>query len=608
MPRGHTPFRIAAGALVGGKYRLVRLLGEGGMGVVWSAVNETTGGQVALKLLVRPEVELRARMLREARAVCAIRHRNVLQVHDVGQTDAGDPFLVMELLTGETLADMLARKRRLPPGEAAALGRDVARALSAAHERGILHRDLKPANIFLHEEPGGDGPMVKVVDFGVSKSLLASDDVRTAAGAALGSPSYMSPEQMQADPTVDGRTDIWSLGVVLFEMLTGERPFRGEPMELVRQVLTEPVPRAARRLRRLDPRLDELVASCLRRPREERPWPASELAAKLGELAWGEGAGEPVERVGPGDEGEDGDATVPLELGRVGMLPRSRPSAPAGAVGDRQSGPGVAAGDRQPVPGVAAEDRLSAPGGAAGDRVSGPGIAAGDRQSAPGGAGGLPATPAAPVTPLPGAPAVQNAGSTTMPFAISQPEPRGALASDGRDPADGDADAGRRRPGRMPWVLGGVTVAMLALAGVLVVVWPGAPAAPEEGGAATASPAAAEPALTATAAAPSSPATTAPLASAPAAATPTATATGASASFAQAASSVPATPAAASGAGSNPPPPGSAPGSSPGAAGATARTSPTSPTKKTSKPAGAVCPCDKSPKPACCKSYEPSGL
>jgi serine/threonine-protein kinase len=276
---GTSPF--SAGEMVAQKYRLIRQLGEGGMGVVWLAVNESTGGELALKLIVRPEPELRQRLLREARTCCSIRHRNVIQIHDVGQTDTGDPFLVMELLSGETLADMLARRRRLSQEEAATIGRDIARALAAAHEKEVVHRDLKPANVFLHNEPGGDGAVVKVLDFGVSKSLVFSDGMRTVPGGAVGSPMYMSPEQTKADPTVDGRSDIWSLGVVLFEMLVGQKLFTGEGVEIVQKVLAADIPLVSRKVRKIDPALDRLVASCLSRRREERPWPASELAKQL---------------------------------------------------------------------------------------------------------------------------------------------------------------------------------------------------------------------------------------------------------------------------------------------------------------------------------------
>ncbi len=272
---------FSSGMLVGGKYRLQKQLGEGAMGVVWSAVNSATGGPVALKLIVRSDQELQTRLVREARACGLIRHKNVVQVHDVGTTETGDPFLVMELLQGETLAALLARKRRLPPSEAASIARDVARALAATHAQDIIHRDLKPANIFLHTEPGEEVPVVKVVDFGVSKNLAQSDGLRTVAGGAVGSPMYMSPEQARAERDVDFRADIWSLGVVLYEMLAGERPFLGDATEVLVKIATAPIPRIAKRVRKIDPDLDRIVAGCLTRERGSRIQPAAELARQL---------------------------------------------------------------------------------------------------------------------------------------------------------------------------------------------------------------------------------------------------------------------------------------------------------------------------------------
>jgi serine/threonine-protein kinase len=281
MSSSHVTPTLAQGALVAGKYRLQRLLGEGAMGVVWSARNELTSGQVALKLIVAPGAELRLRLLREAQACCQIQHKNVIQIHDVGQMDSGDPFLVMELLSGETLADLLERKRRLNQREAAVIGRDVARALSAAHDKGIVHRDLKPANIFLHNQPGEDARVVKVLDFGVSKNLLAADGLQTMMGGAIGSPSYMSPEQARGARDIDARADIWSLGVLLFEMVTGERPFLGEAREVIESILEGEIPVVSRRVRGLDPGLERLISGCLTRDREQRMWPIADVAAAL---------------------------------------------------------------------------------------------------------------------------------------------------------------------------------------------------------------------------------------------------------------------------------------------------------------------------------------
>ncbi|MFT3774699.1 MAG: serine/threonine-protein kinase [Minicystis sp.] len=165
----------------------------------------------------------------------------------------------------------------------------MARALAAAHDKGIVHRDLKPANVFLHNQPGEDARVVKVLDFGVSKNLLSADGLRTVVGNPIGSPLYMSPEQACAHPDVDGRADIWSLGVVLFEMLTGERPFDGDATEVLKKILNAEIPVVSRRVRGVDPEFERLIAACLCRKREHRPWPASEVASMLDAFVKGSG-------------------------------------------------------------------------------------------------------------------------------------------------------------------------------------------------------------------------------------------------------------------------------------------------------------------------------
>lgn len=272
---------MTPGNIIGGRYRLVRQLGVGAMGVVWAAVNELTSGEVALKLILQSTDDLRLRLLREARVCGGLKHRNVIEVHDVGQTEEGDPFLVMQLLSGETLAEHLKRQRRLDPPVAAQIARDVARALAAAHAAGVIHRDLKPANIFLHHEAGVDGATVKVLDFGVSKSLAMSDGLVTIDGGAIGSPAYMSPEQARADRTLDYQTDIWSLGVVLFELLTGVRPFQGDSNQVIPKIILGDIPLVSRHVRLVDPGLVALVSRCLERDRARRIGSAAELAELL---------------------------------------------------------------------------------------------------------------------------------------------------------------------------------------------------------------------------------------------------------------------------------------------------------------------------------------
>jgi len=300
---------MRSGDIVGGKYRLTRQIGEGAMGTVWAAVHEAISRDVALKLIVRSDEELRRRLLREARACGQLRHRNIIEVHDLGTTDKGDPFLVMPLLNGETLADLLKRKRKLDARTAAGIGRDVARALSAAHAAGVIHRDLKPANIFLHHEEGADEVVVKVLDFGVSKNLVASDGTCTVTGGIVGSLAYMSPEQAQASRNIDCRADIWALGVVLFEMLTGTRPIQGDVNNILYQICKADIPPVSRYLRHFDPAFEAFIARCLSREPSERVASASEAAEALKRFAQASYSA-PVSPPSPRQPGADAAAST----------------------------------------------------------------------------------------------------------------------------------------------------------------------------------------------------------------------------------------------------------------------------------------------------------
>ena len=220
---------MESGKVVAGKYRLNQLLGSGGMAEVWSATNTFTERELAIKFMntqVAKTPEAAARFLKEAKVSARINHPNIIEIHDVGQTDEGQLFLVMELLTGFPLE--VALRRQNPPMtlyEFAIVMVEVGDALAAAHKSGIVHRDLKPTNIFLHK-PRDGAPMPKLLDFGVSKFL--EDDVNhalTIAGTVLGSPLYMSPEQARGESNLDGRTDVFAFGAILFEALCGYRAY-----------------------------------------------------------------------------------------------------------------------------------------------------------------------------------------------------------------------------------------------------------------------------------------------------------------------------------------------------------------------------------------------
>ncbi|MDI3291248.1 serine/threonine-protein kinase [Polyangium sp. 15x6] len=274
---------MKAGTRIGGKYRLVRPLGEGGMGVVWAAINELTEREVALKLLrgLDASEDARLRLLREARACGRIVHRNVVEIYDVGQTDAGDPFLVMEMLSGETVGEKLQRERKITPVVALRIAAETARGLKAAHAARVMHRDLKPSNLFLHEEPGAEAPVLKILDFGVSKTLQQGADF-TATGKTMGSPAYMSPEQVRGLKTVDHRTDLWSVGVVLAEMLSGRRVFQGlTPYGAAAEVLSGRIRGLSDLMPDADPRIAAVVDRCLQRDVEKRFASADELLEAL---------------------------------------------------------------------------------------------------------------------------------------------------------------------------------------------------------------------------------------------------------------------------------------------------------------------------------------
>lgn len=316
------------GALVGRKYRLLRRIGEGSMCVVWAAVNEDTCREVAIKLLARPTEGLAGRLQREARECGALRHRNIIDVYDFERREGSAPFLVTQLLVGETLRDRLARERRVAPREAARIGRDVARALGAAHSAGVIHRDIKPANVFLHNEEGSLGEVVKVLDFGVCKNLVAPDDLMTMVGGQVGSPAYMSPEQARGARDLDHRADLWSLGVVLFEMLAGVRPFVGSSMEIAAQVAAGEIPSLALYAEHIDAGLIAVVTRCLKRSPAERVSSAAELEAALDPYAKAADALVEIRR--------PNEATASLAAPAFAFLPSKETSPPAAAA--RNSG------------------------------------------------------------------------------------------------------------------------------------------------------------------------------------------------------------------------------------------------------------------------------
>ena len=284
MDSGFPP--IDPGTLVAGKLRIVRLLGTGGMGAVYEVEHELTKHRRALKLLhARYKVypELIQRFLREASAAGRIGNPHIAETFDAGELETGDPYLVMELLKGETLADLLRRKQRLNISEAAELVRQACTGVQAAHDAGIVHRDLKPENLFVVERD--HRPFVKILDFGISKfdpHLTGGEMSTTREGASLGTPLYMPPEQVRGDKRVDQRADIYALGVILYECVTGRRPYEAETLAHLAVLIHEGHAEPLAQLRPdAPPAFGEIVHRAMANKPELRFATARELADSL---------------------------------------------------------------------------------------------------------------------------------------------------------------------------------------------------------------------------------------------------------------------------------------------------------------------------------------
>jgi len=302
------------GTLVGGRYQITSRIGEGGMGLVYAADDQVTGGPAAVKFLHRhllQNTEFVARFRQEAKSAGSFTHDNVVRVISAGDSEDGVPFIAMDFCPGRSLHAFLVEYAPVPYDRACRIIEQVLRALSEAHRNGIIHRDLKPDNIKVETRDDGTD-FVKVLDFGVAKFIGTEDmsemsgAVKTKTGVVFGTPKYMAPEQILGDP-VDGRSDIYSVGAILYEMLSGHPPFDSDDvMEFVTKHLTEPVVPLRKKAPDVSvpPGLERVVLSMLDKNRVARPSRAAEVAdtlllySKPGAGAGEIGAGSPRMQIG----------------------------------------------------------------------------------------------------------------------------------------------------------------------------------------------------------------------------------------------------------------------------------------------------------------------
>jgi eukaryotic-like serine/threonine-protein kinase len=275
------------GDVIAGKYRIDEILGSGGMGIVVAARHLSLDDVVAIKFLsaeLANDAHAVSRFDREARAAAKIKSEYVARVFDVDRLPNGSPYMVMEYLQGADLSTLIEDGTPLAEERAVTFVLQACMGLSEAHAAGIVHRDIKPSNLFCVQRPNRDFT-IKVFDFGISKLTLSSDSMKaviTGTGAAVGSPAYMSPEQMRSSADVDPRTDIWSLGVVLYELLTGKLPFTGTSYPELCLKIAGAAPTPPREHRPdLSVRLEQVIAKCLEKERDRRFTSVGELAEAL---------------------------------------------------------------------------------------------------------------------------------------------------------------------------------------------------------------------------------------------------------------------------------------------------------------------------------------
>lgn len=285
-----------------GNYRLIRLLGRGGMGAVYEAVHVGVGGRAAIKLLRDEAIDnpdITQRFFDEARAANAVEHPSIIKIFDSGQTSDGLCYLAMEYLDGETLAHRIKVLGQLSVASAIRFARQAASALAAVHQRGLIHRDLKPENLMIVQDPESvGGERIKVLDFGIARLTadLRSGDGTTETGIVLGTPTYMSPEQCHGAKQVTSQSDVYSLGIILYKMLAGKTPFSSQGLgALIAMHLTEIPARIEQHNSKVPPPLSALLSEMLAKSPTERPT-MSEVEARLRVMSGSEAQPSPRSR------------------------------------------------------------------------------------------------------------------------------------------------------------------------------------------------------------------------------------------------------------------------------------------------------------------------
>jgi len=472
------PVGPTEGTVIAGKYRLERLIARGGMGAVWEGCDEALERPVAVKFMaptIAASKSLRARFLREAKAAAQLRTSHVVQIFEHGVHDKL-PFIVMELLEGEELHQKLKRERRIPLVTAAKIVTQTAKALRRAHAKGIIHRDLKPQNIFLARQD--DEEIVKILDFGIAKNVAPdSNGDTTKTGQVLGSPNYMSSEQARGFKDVDHRTDLWSLGVIIFRMVTGKPAFRGEAAgDVIVKICTDTLPVASQVATDLPVAIDRFLEKALDRDRDGRFQSATELAEAFvetvrlcGNVAWADTSGRDADNLSqPGEwTPVSGIATDPGSLDSLASMPGATPSGSGVASTPGASQPGLPSDPEPSEPSLRGQaDSLPGgtplPGGGTPGSLSAPAVVAVPEQP-PGrrsklvlgggaaavllivvGAWALSGGESASSGPSDGA---APAASAPAPPSADAPQPPATVAA---DPADTASAAGDEAPGGAP--------------------------------------------------------------------------------------------------------------------------------------------------------------